>query len=917
MNRVKQMLSRPPFLLAPLCLALAACGGSGSSSDGERFNNNDSSSSSETVERVSLTGLAVKGVVHGAKAELFRVIDGAVEATPFATGKTDDEGRYELTVVSQEAFDGPALVRIRWQPDAEMTCDANSGCGSYSTSDNRDSNSNGTIDFGERFDLEETFQMTALIPRLTTTADSDRIVTAHISSLTHMAATLAAGGVITPSSADAANNQIRAVLGLDDSVDIVITPPVDVTGNTATPGSAEYGALTSAIAELAKQKGITIQEALNQITQAFLDNEGQLIWRNSSSNLSNISIADVANAAQSIAGLLNDTDLVMRFQALLDMASTKNPDTPSDIHPPIANAGTDQSVQTNTTVTLSGSSENGGDNTTYEWQQISGPAVTLTNPETQQATFNSGLQSGNLVFRLTATNTTSQYSDTDYLTITVKAASASGSAVSALDNTRYTVWNPAVYMTADSSNAEHQNQIGYGLEVERDLTITANASGASSPLSIMTSGDHKIWEVNNRFQAGQAFSSTTAQLDGQTEVSGRETLPTTLDQQNNLSVHTPQRSETEGDESSLELSSQIHLMPIDDHSWFSAYIDQTDYFPADSQAEATREPIRSEYFINTSMVVRDSDSFSTSQLSSSYGVIALTAGSDTALSQLVASELQQWEMSSSVTGVMTAMANSLTDQNSLGNRIVRYTHQYQYDENNTPAFTLATTPYSIANRTDAPTREDVEINFSVKSNGQLRVPARLLDAVFDSEQVALEGMATHNGQLLMAQLMGQLALGDVSGNAIEGIAYERYVALATSASAPTESSIRNATYQIQGLMFDVNATKRGISSRALSGNIRFGNTDATLSFNRDSATLQNTDFTVNRTQNALITHNDDVQLLLAEKGYLRFTVGNITLEGFASADGNYLILRLMDDQVFQGDVKRAGQGFLIARKLSQ
>lgn len=915
MNRVKQMLSRPPFLLAPLCLALASCGGSGSSSDGERFNNNDSSSSSETVERVSLTGLAVKGVVHGAKAELFRVIDGAVEATAFATGKTDDKGRYELSVVSKEAFDGPALVRIRWQPDAEMTCDANSGCGAHSSGDPRDSNSNGTIDFSERFDLEETFQMTALIPRLATTTDSDRIVTAHISSLTHMAARLASNGVITSDAADAANNQIRSVLGLDDNVDIVITPPVDVTGNTATPGSAEYGAVTSAIAELAKQKGITIQEALNRITQEFLDNEGQLIWRNSNSNLSNISIADVASAAQGIAGLLNDQALAMRFQMLLDMANTKDPDTPSDIHPPVANAGADQSAQTNTTVTLNGTSEANGANVTYEWQQVSGPAVALSNANTQQATFNSGLLAGDIVFRLTAINTSNQYSDTDYLTVTVNSASASDSTLTALDKTRYSLWNPAVYMTADSGS--NQNLIGYGLEVELDLTLSANASGSSTPLSIITSGDTKLWEMHNRFQEDQAFSSTTAQLDGQTEVSGRETLPANLDQQHNLSVNIPQRSETEDNETSLELPSRIRLMPIDDHSWFSAYVDQTDYFPTGTQSSATREPVRSDYFINTPMLVRDTGSFSTDQFSSSYGVIALTAGSDTAFSQLVASELQQWEMSSSVSGVMTAMANSLTDQNSLGNRIVRYTHQYQYDENNTPAFAPAMTPYSLENRTDAPAREGVEINFSVKSNGQLRVPARLLDAVFDSEQVALEGIAAHSGQIMMAQLMGRLDLGNASGTNVSGIAYERYVALATSASAPTESSIRNATYQIQGLMFDVNASKRGISSRALSGNIRFGSSDASLSISTDSATLQNTDFTVNRAQDAMISRNDDVQLSLAENGYLRFTLGKLTLEGFASADGNLLILRLMDDQSFLDDAKRAAQGFLIARKLSQ
>ncbi|MBY0098577.1 PKD domain-containing protein [Mesobacillus maritimus] len=66
---------------------------------------------------------------------------------------------------------------------------------------------------------------------------------------------------------------------------------------------------------------------------------------------------------------------------------------------PIANAGANQTVQQGTLVTLSGTAE--GEVTSYRWEQISGPLVQLTNPDSPTATFTFPTQLGTLVFQLT------------------------------------------------------------------------------------------------------------------------------------------------------------------------------------------------------------------------------------------------------------------------------------------------------------------------------------------------------------------------------------------------------------------------------------------------------------------------------------------------------------------------------------
>lgn len=93
--------------------------------------------------------------------------------------------------------------------------------------------------------------------------------------------------------------------------------------------------------------------------------------------------------------------------------------------PPLANAGADQGpINTGSTVTLngSGSTDPDGDTLTYHWTQVSGPTVTLINPNSATPTFVAPNVTGtqNLVFQLVV-NDGSVDSQPDTVTIAVRA----------------------------------------------------------------------------------------------------------------------------------------------------------------------------------------------------------------------------------------------------------------------------------------------------------------------------------------------------------------------------------------------------------------------------------------------------------------------------------------------------------------
>ncbi len=107
--------------------------------------------------------------------------------------------------------------------------------------------------------------------------------------------------------------------------------------------------------------------------------------------------------------------------------------------PPSASAGNDQTVNESMVATLdaSASSDADGTLTTYAWRQTSGPAVTLTNPDTPQPTFMTppvpAGSTAELAFKITVTDDSGlQASDTVIITVI-------DNGITGFDDTLYTM----------------------------------------------------------------------------------------------------------------------------------------------------------------------------------------------------------------------------------------------------------------------------------------------------------------------------------------------------------------------------------------------------------------------------------------------------------------------------------------------
>ena len=88
-------------------------------------------------------------------------------------------------------------------------------------------------------------------------------------------------------------------------------------------------------------------------------------------------------------------------------------------NPPVANAGSDQTAEVNTLVTLDGSASNDpdGDSLTFSWTQAAGPSINLSNPTSMRPTFTPTV-SGSYTFQLVV-NDGKVDSAPDYVTITI------------------------------------------------------------------------------------------------------------------------------------------------------------------------------------------------------------------------------------------------------------------------------------------------------------------------------------------------------------------------------------------------------------------------------------------------------------------------------------------------------------------
>jgi hypothetical protein len=150
--------------------------------------------------------------------------------------------------------------------------------------------------------------------------------------------------------------------------------------------------------------------------------------------------------------------------------------------PPVADAGTDQTIQlpvSQVTVNGSGSTDADGTITTYAWTKISGPSTfTITSPSSVSTTI-TGLVEGTYVFRLTVTDNDGG-TDTDDITIVVQPVNVAPTAVAGADQS-ITLPTDNVSVNGSSSSDPDGTIVSYAWEkVSGPVVYTITNPGSAS-----------------------------------------------------------------------------------------------------------------------------------------------------------------------------------------------------------------------------------------------------------------------------------------------------------------------------------------------------------------------------------------------------------------------------------------------------
>lgn len=283
-----------PF--AKSCLAgaiavalLTGCGGGGGG--GGKKDSDASSPSAATV-----SGAAVKGIIKNGVVKLYGVDGNGVRGlTPLAEGRTSSEdGSYSLQVTG---YNGPVIVEISALASTDegypslMVCDipGEASCVDEDGTEN-------DVGFGQDYPLGETFRLKAVVPQVS----GSGTVTANVSALTDLAASLAEETGVTANSVHLANTQVANLFNLMG--DITSLPVVDVTDTAALEAAdaeaVKAALLSAALLAAAKADGSSIEDATSSVATDFVTNNGQLI-QNEDSNTTT-TLAEILAQAESL-----------------------------------------------------------------------------------------------------------------------------------------------------------------------------------------------------------------------------------------------------------------------------------------------------------------------------------------------------------------------------------------------------------------------------------------------------------------------------------------------------------------------------------------------------------------------------------------------------------------------------------------
>lgn len=410
-----------PFVLSAL-LTLGGCSASSSGGDNDDNEQDDSQQPPEQVERISLTGLAIKGLSKGAAINVYPTNEDAdgFSSTSIGTGASNDKGEYQLLLDEDYSdYSGVVKVVLSYQDGAQLECDNLAGAGDAA-------NACGTGKaLGEFYDMPSDFSLSAIAELNAGSLSASGANIINLTALTTLSASYiengdpAGTGSINTDAVKRGNNQIRAVLGLPSVIDLTSSRPANV--NTGTDsGDGFYGAINASFQALAAQPGNNLTDVIDNFASAFSD--GQIIAKTGSAvQDSDITLANLLEKANNLA--VAGVDLTK----LSNIISATPSGQQTSITPPAISLGNNQIVTPGQSITLTAATLTGTP-TSYKWFYAGDAANPLQDDASASYQFTTPASATTLSIQVIATDADG-LTDTDIIVIDVREATSAASAI--------------------------------------------------------------------------------------------------------------------------------------------------------------------------------------------------------------------------------------------------------------------------------------------------------------------------------------------------------------------------------------------------------------------------------------------------------------------------------------------------------
>ncbi len=293
-----------------LALGLAGCGGGGGSSSTPPTN-----TASATIGGTAAKGIVINGVVTAVELDA----SGAEVAT-VGNAVTGNDGTYSLTL-NGNYKGGPIQISITADSNTQTKCDVAAGCG---TRTDGLSDTNSSIDFGELY-KPAALTITALVP----SAQPNETLSVSVTPFTHMAAIRAKSATTLDATTIAnANSEVSNLLG---GIDILNTPPVDITDSAAVSAAASAQITYAALASALSNQGLVdangqpdLDGAINLLANSFATGVIEADDTNGD-DAAQISLQEIVTAAEQTftqAGITDTTGKLDGMQSIINYAES-------------------------------------------------------------------------------------------------------------------------------------------------------------------------------------------------------------------------------------------------------------------------------------------------------------------------------------------------------------------------------------------------------------------------------------------------------------------------------------------------------------------------------------------------------------------------------------------------------------------